>query len=144
MVKATLKNSYGYRDPATGIRRYYGPGEVDIPEGLARTLGIKEAKAGGVAGVGPELPLDTTQGVPDELPDDWYTAGSAVSHVDYPEDPEASDNLPDDFPGREHLEAAGYTTTYQVKALAFDELVTLPGIGKATARKIISAMGEVE
>ena len=40
MVKATLNSSYGYLDPKTGARKYYGPGkDIDIPYGLALTLG---------------------------------------------------------------------------------------------------------
>lgn len=34
-----LKGTYGYGRP----RRYYGPGTVDVPEGLARALGLTPA-----------------------------------------------------------------------------------------------------
>lgn len=35
-VRVTLKGSFGYGTPPV----YYGPGEVDAPEGLARALGL--------------------------------------------------------------------------------------------------------
>jgi len=138
MVKAILKNSYGYRDPVTGERTYYGPGEVDIPEGLARTLGVKTEPPVEPVPEPDELTGDWSK----DLPEEWYTAGAAVSHVGYPDD--TPEILPDDFPGREYLAAAGYTTVYQVKALTFDDLTALPGIGRATARRIMSAIGELE
>lgn len=119
MAKATLRSSFGYRDPATGKRRYYGPGEdIDVPEGLARTLGL------------PDRPGGRDEFAPPEL---QTNVGDLVTGA-----------LPADFPGKEYLAAAGYTDPYRVKALTFDELVALPGIGKATARKIIDAVGELE
>ena len=45
MPKATLTSSFGYRDPVSGVRTYYGPGEnIDIPDGLALTLGLGQAE----------------------------------------------------------------------------------------------------
>lgn len=35
-----LVGSYGYLDPITGERRYYGPGQVDVPDGLLQSLGL--------------------------------------------------------------------------------------------------------
>ena len=36
MPRVNLSGTYGYGRP----RRYYGPGLVDVPEGLARALGL--------------------------------------------------------------------------------------------------------
>ena len=48
--------------------------------------------------------------------------------------------VPDDFPAREELAAAGYETLESVPR-AVDELTALPGIGKKTAGKILEALG---
>jgi hypothetical protein len=41
-VKVNLSSSYGYRDPVTGQRKYYGPGKgIEVPAGLANTLGLE-------------------------------------------------------------------------------------------------------
>ncbi len=42
MPLVDLAGSYGYLDPATGERRYYGPGRVDVPAGLLPSLGLPE------------------------------------------------------------------------------------------------------
>lgn len=50
-----------------------------------------------------------------------------------------SDELPDDFPGHAALSEAGYTTASEVNGLSEEELTAIPGIGKATAQRIIEA-----
>ena len=46
--------------------------------------------------------------------------------------------LPDEFPGREHLVAAGYGTVEAVRGIA--DLDALPGIGQATEAKILEVL----
>jgi hypothetical protein len=48
--------------------------------------------------------------------------------------------LPEDFPGRDLLVAAGYGTVEAVAASTDDELVALKGIGKGTVAKIREAL----
>lgn len=110
MVTATLSGSYGYFDPETEERRYYGPGiDIEIPHGLALTLGLETtgAKEGNSATV-----------------------------------PVAE--LPEDFPARDLLEDAGFTTLEQVSALSEAELIAIKGIGKATANVIKQAIMEAQ
>lgn len=47
--------------------------------------------------------------------------------------------LPDDFPGRAHLRAAGLMTVEAVQARK-DSLTAIPGIGPATAEAINAAL----
>jgi hypothetical protein len=47
-------------------------------------------------------------------------------------------HLPEDFPGYSALEAAGITTFAQLRKV--DDLVSVPGIGEATAAKIADAL----
>lgn len=48
--------------------------------------------------------------------------------------------LPEDFPSRDKLVAAGLTTTQAVSAKSDDELVALEGIGEASVKKIRAAL----
>lgn len=48
--------------------------------------------------------------------------------------------LPQNFPGREHLVAAGVDSVEKVKQLSRDEIVALKGIGETTADKIGKAL----
>jgi hypothetical protein len=50
--------------------------------------------------------------------------------------------LPKDFPGRRHLEQAGYTTLDAVRPLTVQNLIDLPGIGEATAKQIAERLAE--
>lgn len=53
------------------------------------------------------------------------------------EQPTATDHaLPEGFPGREELEAAGYTTTEQVTDAADEDLLAIKGVGRGTLAKI--------
>lgn len=49
-------------------------------------------------------------------------------------------DLPEDFPGRKHLMAAGVTTLEAVAALDAEQLLQIPGIGKATVGQMIAAL----
>jgi hypothetical protein len=57
MVRVELKGTYGYGRP----RVYYGPGVVDVPEGLARTLGLR--------------PIQDAAGAPESAPPDESDSG---------------------------------------------------------------------
>ena len=48
-MRVRLKGTYGYGRP----RVYYGPGVVDVPDGLARALGLSEIPAGALEGAPP-------------------------------------------------------------------------------------------
>lgn len=64
MPKVNLNATYGYRDPATGERRYYGPGQgIEAPQGLVDTLGLEVVAA----------PAEAEQAQPDgtPLPDEF-------------------------------------------------------------------------
>lgn len=115
MPKATLTSSFGYRDPFTGERKYYGPGvDIEIPDGLARTLGIETPS--------PLAPLSSGHDVPEG---------------------EGKDTLPEDFPGRQHLVKGGIETLAAVRKLDYDELLMVKGIGPKAARQILAVFGEV-
>jgi len=43
MPLVDLVGSYGYLDPTTGERRYYGPGRVNVPDELLQSLGLTSA-----------------------------------------------------------------------------------------------------
>jgi len=54
---------------------------------------------------------------------------------------QAPAELPEDFPGRASLDDAGHTTIASVNGLSEEELTAIPGIGPATAKKIVEARG---
>lgn len=110
MPKVNLGASYGYRDPATGLRKYYGPGQgIEVPQGLVNSLGLTV--------------------IPEAAP----AAENAA--------PPPSD-LPDDFPGRKYLVAAGYTTLAQVRQLSIDDLIAIKGIGTRLAEQILERLNK--
>lgn len=49
--------------------------------------------------------------------------------------------LPEDFPGRAALNDAGHKTKADIARLSEEELTAIPGIGPATAKKIVEARG---
>lgn len=110
MPKVNLTSSFGYMDPITRERRYYGPGQgVEVPQGLVDALGldvIEESQ--------PEVSAEPAPPVSD---------------------------LPDDFPGRKYLIAAGYVTLGQVKGLHIDDLIQVKGIGTRLAEAILKEVG---
>ena len=53
----------------------------------------------------------------------------------------ASEELPEDFPGRAALNKAGYKTKADIAGLSESELTDIPEIGPATAKKIVEARG---
>ncbi len=68
----------------------------------------------------------------------------AAGSAKYP-DPDGSEEvtvtpIPEEFPGRDALEAAEVTTIEGVPRHP-DDLVAIPGIGKGTAAKILEALG---
>lgn len=124
MVKADLTGSFGYRLPG-GERKYYGPGEgIEIPEGLARTLGVPWQE------IVPEgAKEEPAESVPEE-------ADELAGLTDKPGNP-AGTPLPDSFPGRRYLLEAGLSTYEALAGLTQDDLVALKGIGEATAEAIL-------
>ena len=49
--------------------------------------------------------------------------------------------LPEDFPGRAALQAAGYTTLEALRGLTQEELAAIKGIGPKLAQRILAALG---
>lgn len=49
--------------------------------------------------------------------------------------------LPEDFPGRAALNEAGHRTRNDIAGFSEEELTAIPGIGPATAKKIVEARG---
>lgn len=58
-----------------------------------------------------------------------------------PQGAETTSELPEDFPGREALIEAGYTTLEAVRSIDFEQ-TKVPGVGKATIAKIEAYFGE--
>lgn len=115
MVKVNLTNSYGYRLP-DGQRRYYGPGHgILVPIGLARTLGLDHER------------VDAPQGGKEAAAAAASETGSSTGLAP----------LPEGFPGRRYLVAAGYTTYESLSGQTQDDLVAIKGIGEATAEAIL-------
>jgi hypothetical protein len=160
MVKANLKSSYGYLDPETGERTYYGPGkDIDIPEGLAMTLGLiseeeevefemtDESEFEGVVEETEEevFGWDSVKMIPsneDEIND---IITDSLSELDTEPDPplpaidpdNPPDDLPEDYPGRAYLVETGIGHLETVNQMTFDDLVAIKGIGKVTAKAIL-------
>ena len=112
-VYVTLPRSVSYRLSEDAPELAYGPGRAQIPLPLAESL-----KEWGII-------------------NEWSQTAPAEPDTS-PIKP--SDELASDFPGREYLYMAGYTSYGQVAELDLDDLVALPGIGIATAEKIVTAM----
>jgi len=53
----------------------------------------------------------------------------------------SSEELPEDFPGRAALADVGHKTKADIAGLSEEELTAIPGIGPATAKKIVEARG---
>lgn len=70
----------------------------------------------------------------------YYAPAAPVNAPAMPGAAPAGTPLPEDFPGREALVTAGYTTVESVPN-DFDALFALDGIGKATAKSIVEALG---
>lgn len=112
MPKVNLTASYGYRDPITRQRKYYGPGQgIDVPQGLVDALG-----------------LDV---IPEVIP-----AQAAAPPA------ETGKPLPADFPGRKYLVQAGQGTLEQVHSLSIDNLIEIKGIGTRLAEQILERVKE--
>lgn len=63
-----------------------------------------------------------------------FARALGLEPVEEPKEEVAGD-LPEDFPGREALIEAGYTTLDAVRAIDFEQ-TKVPGVGKATIAKI--------
>lgn len=124
MPKVNLSASYGYRDPITRERKYYGPGQgIDVPQGLVDTLGLNVIDEATLKGANAE-------------PKAPYGQAEVQTH-EPPADP-----LPDDFPGRKYLVQAGQATLGQVRALSIDNLIEIKGIGTRLAEQILERVKE--
>jgi len=53
---------------------------------------------------------------------------------------ESATPLPEDFPGRGALLAAGYTTLESLRGLSAADLITIRGIGPKLAQQILQAL----
>lgn len=116
-VHVTLPRTVSYAEEEGAPELVYGPGRAQIPLALAKSL-----KEWGIISAWSE----TAPTTPDKTPI------------------KPSDELAADFPGREYLYMDGYTSYGQVAELNKDDLIALPGIGKATADKILETMAEAE
>lgn len=63
MPRVTLIATYGYRNPNTGVRTYYGPGVgIEVPQGMVEALGLtawpEETEAAQPAPLPDPLPAD--------------------------------------------------------------------------------------
>lgn len=111
-VYVTLPRTVSYAEEGAP-ELTYGPGRAHIPLPLAASL-----KEWGIIS-------------------EWSTSAPTAPDT-LPIKP--SDELAADFPGREYLYMAGYTSYGQVAEMDKEELEALPGIGEATADKILAAM----
>jgi hypothetical protein len=76
-MKAVLDGTYGW------LGQTFGPGEVEIPDGLAQALGLKSAGSADLDGDG--KPLEgKADGVPctGEIPDDLVAKTESLSDLD--------------------------------------------------------------
>jgi hypothetical protein len=115
-VYVTLPRTVSYAEEGSP-ELAYGPGRAHIPMALAESL-----KEWGMIS-------------------EWSTSEPTTPDT---ATIKPSDELAAGFPGREYLYMSGYTSYGQVAELDKDELIALPGIGAATADKILAAMAEAE
>jgi hypothetical protein len=120
MPKVNLRSTFGYGKP----RVYYGPGLVDVPEGLVQALGLKVIEAADadvlpVPSASPQLPAPT----------DRLDAAA-----------ELIDRLGVDLGTQ--LALAGFASVDAVRAASDVELLAIKGIGPATLRTIRAALQE--
>lgn len=107
---------------------HYGPGpRVEVPEQMI-------VHDGHVLGDGAAVEVLQAQDDPSGSETTNTGAGDEGADTDPDETP-----LPDDFPGREELAAAGVRSIEAVLELS-DELEQINGIGPATARDISEAL----
>lgn len=114
-VTVRLGWSFGYRDPEDRSLTYYGPGLVEVPVALARSLGLQ--------------PVETS--VEEQVP-------LPLPPLSQPNEPVA---LPEDFPHADVLADNGITT-YEAVPTTEEALVALSGIGPKRATDIITALVE--
>lgn len=107
MVRATLKSTYGYFNPAKGIKENFGPGEnILIPWGLAYSLGLLSVDEAVAAA-----------SVAEPTGDDLTVLGLRADTLTT-------------------LQEAGFTTFAAIAAATVSDLTAVKGIGEATAARI--------
>jgi hypothetical protein len=121
MVKVNLRSTFGYGRPV----RYYGPGLVDVPEGLARALGLKEAPTQTEA---PPVEGDRSER------DVTVPIATPLTTVEF------TDLFGVDLGIR--LALAGLRSADAVRAASDDDLLAIDGVGPATLKKIRAATQE--
>lgn len=120
MVTVKLNGRFGYGK--AGARAYYGPGVCEVPEGLARALGLQP------------LPADATEVHEAQetggQPADAQEPGQAVP-------PAAAADLYADFGADLGARlAAAYPTLGALRAAGDAELLAIDGVGAATLRRL--------
>ena len=133
--------------------KFYGPGEEDVPAGLAKNLGVLETVPGGekLITIVPDLPEEETE--PEGASKDWkpnprfpdlgpeWDDGTppdqlGVDMTDHqPWTDPGTALLPEDTPYLGILQAAGVTTVHD--ALSHPDLTQIKNIGPGRAFKII-------
>jgi hypothetical protein len=104
---------------------------VGIWERYARQQGCTEIPAPGTVQVAPPAPPADPEPQATEEPTE-AAAGATTPNTITP--------LPTDFPHRAQLEAAGVATLEQLSGMTQTQLTALPGIGKVSAKAILSAL----
>lgn len=85
------------------------------------------------------LVVVVSEDVPKDVPKDVITEAALPSFLAPPVE-EVISNLPEDFPGRESLIAAGFLTWGSLVDKTDEELQEVKGIGPATAKAILEVM----
>lgn len=137
-VIVTMTGSYGYLEPGVDQRKYYGPGvNIPVPIGLARGLGLpfEDPEAEAIKNVEEQRFPDLPEAEEAEMIPDWPVEleEEPVPLIDYR-------RLDTTWPGYMALFEAGYTTVDHLLGLTKRDLTDIPGIGKATADKILKRL----
>lgn len=122
-VKVDLDWTYGYQPAPHSSHVYYGPGRgILVPEPWARAMGFE------IVDENPEPDSGRGMGeVEGAQAAEWYVGQLGFR-------PAAA----------EALVAAGFTSLDSLRAATSDELLAVPGVGKAYVRKIREALEEQE
>lgn len=94
---------------------------------------VEKQEAAPAAPVSPSL-------VPGGLPPGLATGGAATGVTTFPPGLPAASELAADFPGRESLTEAGLLTWASLVGKSKEELMSIKGIGDATATEILSIL----
>lgn len=117
--------------------------EPTIPEALPHETGAQhESRVREALGTeqGASLELKERMAAKDSTPDASADAGGETPTEPTPTETQKG-KLPEDFPGREKLEAAGITSYGKLRDYE-GELTEIDGIGPATAEKIQAALDD--